>query len=90
MNINILYRKIPVEERICEGCGDPIERNLAVLDGKLYHYGCLKRTRAKPVAVCLDCWSYLSGKNITKASFDGRAVRGCGECGSSNLRFLNS
>lgn len=88
MSINRLYRQIPVEDRLCEGCGEPIQRNIATLDGKIYHYGCLKQTKAKPTHQCLNCFSYLTGKGINKVEINNIEQKACGNCGSFNLRFL--
>lgn len=89
MSLDRVYREIPLEERVCEGCGEPIQRNVAMLDGKLYHWGCLKRSKAKPTHLCLDCWSYLTGKGLTKVDWgDGSSTKACGNCGSTNLKRL--
>ena len=66
---------------ICEGCGEPIHRNIAVFDGQLYHYGCLKRSKAKPTHLCLDCFAYLSGKGISKVTVGSVTMKHCKLCG---------
>jgi hypothetical protein len=80
--------KTPIRYETCEGCGKPIIRNLARLNGKPFHYGCLKRTKAKPALYCLDCNSYLTGSKIGRAAFaEGeRPWLVCGNCGSTNLK----
>lgn len=88
MSLNQLYKKIPVEQRICEGCGESILRNIAVFDGELYHYGCLKRTKAKPTHQCIECFAYLSGKGISNVTVDGYTMKHCKQCGSPNLKPL--
>lgn len=88
MSVNQLYKQIPLENRLCEGCGNPIQRNITIFNGKLFHYGCFKQSKAKPTHLCLDCFSYLTGKGISKVDFDGIRQKACGNCGSTNLRFL--
>jgi len=88
MSLNQLYDQIPIEDRICEGCGEPIHRNIAMLNGKLYHWGCLKQTKAKPTHLCLECFSYLTGKGIVKATVGDFTHKACGNCGSFNLKPL--
>lgn len=84
-----IYKQIPKENRICEACGKEIQRNVFLLDGKLYHWGCLKTTKAKPTHRCMDCWSFLTPKGIVRTDFgDGYPTQTCGNCGSENLRKL--
>ena len=87
MNKAVLVKE-PLRYETCEGCGKDIIRNLARLDGKPYHFGCLKRTKAKPTHYCLDCFSYLTGSNIVRTQWDPgtKPVLICGYCGSTNLR----
>ena len=86
--IHRAYKQVSMEDRTCEGCGKPIIRNLAIIDGRLYHYGCMKQTKAKPTHFCLECFSYLTAKGIVKTDFDGETQRSCGNCGNPNLRRL--
>jgi predicted RNA-binding Zn-ribbon protein involved in translation (DUF1610 family) len=86
-----LLVKTPIQHETCEGCGKPIIRNLARLNEKTYHYGCLKRTKAKPTHYCLDCNSYLTGSKITKVLFvqGEKPWLACGNCGSTNLKRVS-
>ncbi|MFQ6076039.1 MAG: hypothetical protein ACE5Z5_07895 [Candidatus Bathyarchaeia archaeon] len=61
-----------------------------MLDGRLYHWGCLRKSKAKPTYLCLDCWSYLTGAGLAKVNWgDGSShAKVCGNCGSSNLKRL--
>jgi len=86
--IRKVYKSVPVDKRICEGCGEPIIRNLAVFDGELYHYGCLKRTKAKPTHLCLNCFAYLSGKGISSVTVGGVTMKCCKMCEGSHLKPL--
>lgn len=88
MSINQIYKEVPTDQRLCEGCGNAIQRNFALLDKRLFHFRCLKRTRAKPTHQCLDCLSYLTPKGINKVTINGFTQQACGNCGSPNLRPL--
>lgn len=78
-------------ERICEGCGFPIIRNLAMYDQGLYHYGCLKRTHGKPDYQCLDCLAYWSRGRLARIEYaDDEPDFCCPECGCGDLRHLRS
>ena len=87
MNKAVLVKE-PLRYETCEGCGKDIIRNLCSLDGKPYHFGCLKKTKAGPTHYCLDCYTYLTGANVVRAYYPGRSrpVLTCGFCGSPNLR----
>ena len=88
MSLEDVYKRIPLEERVCEGCGKTIQRNAFILDGKLYHGGCLKKTRANPTHRCLECFSLLTRKGMSRVDWgeSGRYQLACGNCGSVNLR----
>lgn len=80
------------EERTCESCHQPIQRNLAQLDGFDYHYGCLKGTVqfGRAVAICQGCFSWLTDAKIVELNFQEgqvRRQRTCGVCGGQELRF---
>jgi hypothetical protein len=80
----------PVRERICEGCGREVQRNLALFDGKPYHFGCLKKTRGRPTHQCLDCGSFLTRRGIVTTYIGGGVkVRSCVHCGSPMLKPLH-
>ena len=46
-----VYKKIPLEERICPGCQNPVQRNAYVeRDGEatlIWHYGCHEKRKAE-------------------------------------------
>lgn len=88
-SLDKVYENIPLSDRICEGCGSEIQRNVAMLNGKLYHWGCLKKTKACPTHRCLDCWSFLTNSGMTKVGFGDETLRGCGNCGSTHLRKVD-
>ena len=82
---------VKLSERICEGCGQAIIRNLAEYDGILYHYGCLNRTRAKPDYQCENCFGYWSRGRLGTVLLDNGASKSlvCPSCGALGLRKLN-
>ncbi|RLF08501.1 MAG: hypothetical protein DRJ60_00120 [Thermoprotei archaeon] len=69
---------------ICPICGDPILRNLIVIDGKYYHYGCWKNRSKKmppwlPLWICMDC-NHVTSKPKT-VIIEGVKHRSCPKCG---------
>lgn len=83
-----VYRKLPAQSRICEGCNNVIQRNAALLDGVLYHYGCMKKREAQPSHMCNNCGSFLTSGKIVTVFIDGEKVRSCGLCGSTEVSWL--
>ena len=89
-----IYTKIPLAQRCCSKCQEPIERNIArTKDGRIWHYGCLMDAKDE-YHECLECFSNFDG---TEASFlegqssyndEYRQTRKpiCPHCGSSNLK----
>jgi hypothetical protein len=75
---------------LCAYCGEPILRNLARLNGATaWHYGCLKRSHAKPTHLCLNCFSYLTKAQLVRTYFeDGTSEASCGNCGSPEIKPL--
>jgi len=86
------YRQVPLDRRICQTCGNPIEKNIALHDGGLFHWGCLKNDErfGETRALCLDCGSHLTRSMISKAYYPDRigAESTCGNCGSNRLQWL--
>lgn len=80
--------KEPLTREVCTGCGRPIYRNLAFFDDQPWHFGCLKKSHGRPTHQCLNCGTYLSGGDLTKAYFDDKIERSCPNCGSTDLRRL--
>jgi len=79
--------------RVCEGCNEPIIRNLAFFEGEPWHYGELRATEkfGDAVAICQKCFSYLTNSKIVSVSYDlsrADSTRQCALCGSTHLRFL--
>jgi len=72
---------------VCPECQREIQRNSALFDGQLFHWGCLKNDErfGTAVAQCLSCFSFLTNSKITR---DGQS-KFCGLCGSQTLRLLN-
>jgi len=83
MSLRYLYRR-PSSQRICYACDQPILRNIALYDGELYHYGCLKEEEAKSFR-CPECFSTLSGLETRWTEVDGIRTRACGNCGNPDL-----
>jgi hypothetical protein len=57
MSFRFLYRKVPLEKRICTyyKCNNRIQRNLIPdKNGHLYHLGCLNNAREK-MWHCFEC-----------------------------------
>jgi len=75
---------------ICEGCGQPILKNLAFLDGEPWHFGELRDEEgfARATHVCRDCCSYLTPGKVGHMMINGERWRVCGVCGSTNLKWL--
>ena len=90
MSLTKISSPVPVGERVCSGCFEPIIRNLALFDRKRFHFGCLKRSGTQPALQCLECLAYYSSRSqLARIGFpDGGFNRVCPECGSSDLRFL--
>jgi hypothetical protein len=70
----------------CPECGQLIQRNSALFDGQLWHWGCLKNDErfGTAVAQCLGCFSYLTNSKITRDA----NTRFCGHCGSQQIRMF--
>jgi hypothetical protein len=61
MSDRALYRTIPLAQRICCFCDDPIERNLLrTKDGRLWHYGCYNTARDQHFK-CNECFASFDG-----------------------------
>jgi hypothetical protein len=92
MSLQSISDPVKLSERICEGCGHPIIRNLASCDLKLYHYGCLKKTKAKPTHQCTNCFAYWTHGKLTTIIYDDGATREkiCPACGYASLRPLRT
>lgn len=100
MSIRVLYRKIPVSNRICSyyQCHKPILRNIdRDKNGHLYHHGCLLSAREERWR-CLECYAQF---DATEASFEEitdsrqgefreRIRVLCPHCGCRNLRHMNN
>ena len=88
MNLQIQsWQPVKLSERICEGCGKPVLRNLAIYDLSFYHVYCLKRTRARPDYYCLECWAYWSRGRLSTVFLDEGASKElvCPSCGAIGL-----
>jgi len=83
-----IYEEVPLEERICEGCGQRIKRNVALIDGRLFHWGCFKKTKAEPTHRCLECHILLTRKGLSKVYLGRKPMLACGSCGSTHLKTL--
>jgi len=46
VSLRYLYR-LPEEDRICPGCGKPIQRNIFRYGNDLLHYGCYRKLKAR-------------------------------------------
>jgi hypothetical protein len=98
INLNRVYKSIPLSERICGrdgmffqegvGCRKPILRNAALIDGVLMHYGCFKKSYFEPTHMCNGCGSFLSPKKIVTVDFRGEKFKSCGVCGSTDIFSL--
>jgi len=90
MSLIKLGPPVPLEERICYGCLEPIIRNLALFDRHRYHFGCLKKSGAQPSLQCQECLAYYSSRSqLTRIEFpEGGSSRVCPECGSSDIKQL--
>ena len=70
---------------VCPICSEPILRNLAVVDGVYYHYGCWKHRRGRkippwlPLWICIDC-SHITSRPKSM-TVNGNVVRFCPKCG---------
>ena len=91
-----VYKAVPLSERICGGeyylqdggCGKPILRNAALLDGVLMHFGCLKKRSVQPTHMCNNCGSFLTPKKIVTMNVSGEKIKSCRLCGSSDVTRL--
>lgn len=92
MKLTILYRKIPVERRLCHICGKPILRNIDLLNGEICHHGCINKTGLGPTHRCLDCLNLLTPDNVLIVNYPDspKQQRACGLCGSFNITPLRS
>lgn len=93
MSLRILYRKIPVNKRICSyyRCQKPILRNIAEdQEGRIYHYGCLQSARDQRFR-CLNCYAIFDGTEVVVSEeFSDKLTPICPYCGSRNLKRLQS
>lgn len=80
MSLRYLYRKFKPEQRICPGCGRSIQRNIAVHEGELWHYGCLQEAKKKRYR-CMVCGAVLSRFEVSESLILGEKQLGCGVCG---------
>jgi len=91
-----VYKAIPLSQRICGGtyfqtdggCGKSILRNACLLDGVLFHFGCIKKRNVQPTHMCSNCGSFLSPKNVVTIYVKGEKVRSCKLCGSTEVSWL--
>ncbi len=89
MSVRVLYKKVPKERRLCHHCGKPVLSNIDLLDGEIWHHGCINQAGLHPTHRCRDCYSLLSADNIVRTDFgDGTISKTCGLCGSSSLISL--
>jgi hypothetical protein len=65
MSDRALYRSIPLLQRRCCFCEEPIQRNLLrTKDGRLWHYGCYNIARDQHFK-CNECFSNFDGTEVT-------------------------
>jgi len=76
----------------CTGCGKPIYRNLAFLNGLPWHYGELKETEEFGQAsyFCRSCSTYLTRGKVGLLTITGFPTRTCGMCGSSDIVWIRN
>lgn len=92
MSLRFLYRKIPVNKRICNyyRCQKPILRNIAEdKDGRIYHWGCLQSARDERFR-CLNCYAIFDATEVALDFQFGKLTLLCPHCGSFNLRRLHN
>lgn len=96
MSVRVLYRKIPVNQRICSyyRCQKRILRNIDTDDkGHIYHHGC-KMAAMDEKYECLNCFNRF---DATEASFEETQILKddlmkasfqvvCPSCGSMDLK----
>jgi len=71
----------PLGRWVCEECGNPIHRNVAItVDGRSHHFGCLKKGTAKPAWHCIQCGAELTRSEVVKAYVGGIMQRNCCFC----------
>jgi hypothetical protein len=66
MSDRALYKKVPLDKRVCSWihCQDPIKRNLIrSKDGRLWHYGCYNNARDTHFE-CKVCFSTYDGTEV--------------------------
>ena len=96
MNARVLYRRIPLEKRLCSyyDCHKPIRRNLALdKNGRIYHYGCLQDALEEKYR-CNDCFFTFDATEAVleeKQKLYGDEIKGllgiiCPNCGSRNIK----
>jgi hypothetical protein len=85
-----IQKPVDLSERICEGCGKPVQRNLAIYDRAFFHVYCLKRTRARPDYFCMECFAYWSRGRLGTVLLDEGASKElvCPSCGAIGLVHL--
>lgn len=67
MSDRALYRTIPLAQRTCCYCQEPIQKNLLrSKDGRLWHYGCWNTARDSHYE-CQECYAKFDG---TEANWD--------------------
>jgi len=92
VSIRQLYRKVPVEKRLCHYCGKPVLSNIDLIDGEIWHHGCINQAGLQPTHRCAECNSLLTPDKINRVNFgDGtKEFRACGLCGSTEIISLRS
>lgn len=76
---------------VCPSCQREIQRNSAVFDDQLFHWGCLKNDEqfGNAIAQCRSCGSWLTQKGIVQVQYpEGTFQRVCGNCGHQFLCWL--
>jgi ribosomal protein S27AE len=91
ISLDNVYKEVPLEKRICVHCGLKIQRNVFILDGKLYHFGCFKKSKALPTYRCQNCYGFLTKAGLNKIDFgDGSKPQlSCSNCGSSDIKHID-
>ena len=66
MSDRFLYRKVPLDKRVCNWihCQSPIQRNIIrTKDGRMWHYGCLQSAKDAHYQ-CIDCVATFDGTEV--------------------------
>jgi hypothetical protein len=84
MSLRYLYRVKSPAELVCQGCGRVVQRNIAVFNDEMWHYGCLNEAKRFKYR-CAGCGADLRTLDTISVTLIGETVKSCRFCGGVRL-----